>query len=200
MKKHNIPLVVDAAAELPPVENFKRYINQGADMVIFSGGKDIRGPQSSGLILGKKELIDKCLLNYSPNHSVCRGMKVDKETIAGLTKALEIYINKDWEKQFKKYTYLNNIFCGNLKKLNNIKYKRCYPTEPGIQPACIERVYFKVLEDKKNLNNTKIISETQKKHIYFGEYHDYIVFNPQMLSVNDVKIINNEINIIFLNM
>ena len=87
-----------------------------------------------------------------------------------------------------------------LKKLNNIKYKRCYPTEPGIQPACIERVYFKVLEDKKNLNNTKIISETQKKHIYFGEYHDYIVFNPQMLSVNDVKIINNEINKIFLNM
>ena len=197
LEKHKIPLIVDAAAELPPVENFKKFINEGADLVIFSGGKDIRGPQSSGLILGKKELIDKCFLNYSPNHCVCRGMKIDKETIAGLTKAVQIYIGKDWEKEFIRYDSLNNLFCNNLKKIKNISFKRGFPTEPGIQPSCIERVYFKVLEDKKNINTKKLILETKNKGIYFGEYQDYIVFNPQMLSVAEVQTINKEINNIF---
>ena len=83
--------------------------------------------------------------------------------------------------------------------IKEIRFNKDYPTEPGIQPSCIERVYFKVLDDKKHINNKKLIFEAKKRDIYFGEYQDYIVFNPQMLSVTDVEIINKEINKLFFN-
>lgn len=196
LKKFKIPLVVDAAAELPPVENFKRFINDGADLVIFSGGKDIRGPQSSGLILGKKNLTRLCLMNSTPNHGVCRGMKVDKETIVGLTKAIENYLKKDWKKEYLRYRELNDLFCDNLKKFTEILFMRGYPTEPGIQPASIERVYFQIKKNNSGISTSELKHKLQNcnHNIYFGEYHDDIVFNPQMLSYNEVEIINSEID------
>ena len=72
MNKHNIPVVVDAAAEIPPKENLTRYLEEGASLVVFSGGKDIHGPQSSGLVLGRADLIKACHANACPNHSVGR--------------------------------------------------------------------------------------------------------------------------------
>ena len=92
MKKHGVPVVVDAAAELPPVSNLTAFLEAGADLVVFSGGKEMRGPQSSGLILGTKDLVRNCTLNSYPDHGVGRSMKVDKETIVGLVKAVEIFI------------------------------------------------------------------------------------------------------------
>ncbi|HUV95194.1 MAG TPA: aminotransferase class V-fold PLP-dependent enzyme [Anaerolineae bacterium] len=90
-----VPVIVDAAAELPPAENLSRFVHEGADLVAFSGGKGIRGPQSSGLILGRKELIEACRLNDNPNMGVGRPMKVGKEEIVGLMKAVEIYLAQD---------------------------------------------------------------------------------------------------------
>ncbi|MHB0874744.1 MAG: aminotransferase class V-fold PLP-dependent enzyme [Anaerolineae bacterium] len=90
-----VPVIVDAAAEVPPLLNLARFVNEGADGVTFSGGKAIRGPQSSGLILGKAALIEACRANDSPNMSVGRPMKVAKEDIVGLVKAVELYVSKD---------------------------------------------------------------------------------------------------------
>ena len=90
-----LPVIVDAAAEVPPPVNLRRFLDWGADLVTFSGGKSLRGPQSSGLILGRADLVEACRLNDCPNGGVGRPMKTDKEAIVGLVKAVELYMAKD---------------------------------------------------------------------------------------------------------
>jgi L-seryl-tRNA(Ser) seleniumtransferase len=90
-----VPVIVDASAEVPPVENLTRFIEEGADLVAFSGGKAIRGPQASGFILGRRDLIEACRRNDCPNMSVGRGMKAGKEEIVGLVRAVDLYVRKD---------------------------------------------------------------------------------------------------------
>ncbi len=99
-KKHAIPTFNDAAADVPPVENLWKYTKMGFDLVAFSGGKGIRGPQSAGLLLGSKDLIAAARLNAPPNgNTVGRGMKVNKEEIVGMLAALELYLKKDFAKE-----------------------------------------------------------------------------------------------------
>ena len=99
-KKHRVPTMNDAAADVPPVENLWKYTKMGFDLVAFSGGKGIRGPQSAGLLLGSKELIAAARLNAPPNgNTVGRGMKVNKEEIVGMLAALELYLKKDFAKE-----------------------------------------------------------------------------------------------------
>ena len=108
-KKHNVPTFNDAAADVPPVEHFSHYLKMGFDLVTFSGGKGIRGPQSCGLLLGRKDLIEAARLNTSPySDSIGRGMKVNKEELLAMMVAVERYVRmdhkaewKDWEKQIK---------------------------------------------------------------------------------------------------
>lgn len=90
-----VPVIVDASAEVPPIENLTRFLKEGADMVAFSGGKAIRGPQASGFILGRPDLIEACRRNDCPNMSIGRSMKAGKEEIVGLVKAVELYVQKD---------------------------------------------------------------------------------------------------------
>jgi L-seryl-tRNA(Ser) seleniumtransferase len=96
--KHGVPVIVDAAAEFPPFSALRRWADMGADLTIFSGGKGIRGPQSTGLILGKRELIEACTMNASPNHGVGRPPKVGKEEIAGVVTALELFSIEEFER------------------------------------------------------------------------------------------------------
>ena len=93
--RHDVPVIVDAAAEVPPVENLWRFVKEGADLVAFSGGKAIRGPQSTGFVLGREDLIEACRLNDNPNQGIGRSRKVCKEEIAGLVKAIELYVEHD---------------------------------------------------------------------------------------------------------
>ena len=94
-RERGVPVIVDAAAEVPPVENLTRFIGEGADLVTFSGGKAMRGPQASGIILGRTDLIEACAANDSPNMSIGRGMKAGKEEIVGCVKAVELYVKRD---------------------------------------------------------------------------------------------------------
>jgi len=108
-KKHNIPTFNDAAADTPPLDNLSRIPKMGYDLVTFSGGKGIRGPQSAGLLLGRKDLIAAARLNTSPySDSVGRGLKVNKEELLGMMVAVEVFLKKDhkaewqeWEKRAK---------------------------------------------------------------------------------------------------
>ena len=91
-----VPVIVDAAAMLPPVENLTRYVEMGADMVSFSGGKGVLGPQSTGILCGREDLIEAAYLNGAPNStSIGRAAKVCKEEIAGLITALELFVDTD---------------------------------------------------------------------------------------------------------
>ena len=103
-KKHSIPTFNDAAADVPPVENLWNYTKMGFDLVTFSGGKGIRGPQSAGLLLGRKDLIAAARLNAPPNgNTVGRGMKVNKEEVLGMLVALEMYLEKDHERERREF-------------------------------------------------------------------------------------------------
>ncbi|MFH1566976.1 MAG: aminotransferase class V-fold PLP-dependent enzyme [Gemmatimonadota bacterium] len=90
-----VPVIVDAAAQLPPRSNLTDLTARGADLVVFSGGKGLFGPQSSGLILGRRDLVRACALNSNPHSGVGRGMKVGKEEIAGLLAAVELFMAQD---------------------------------------------------------------------------------------------------------
>jgi L-seryl-tRNA(Ser) seleniumtransferase len=87
--EHGIPCHIDAAADMPPISNLWKYTGMGFDLVSFSGGKGIRGPQNAGLLLGKKNLIDLARQNNSPGDGVGRGMKVAKEQIVGMVAAID---------------------------------------------------------------------------------------------------------------
>jgi L-seryl-tRNA(Ser) seleniumtransferase len=103
-KKHGVPTFNDAAADVPPVENLWKYTKMGFDLVTFSGGKGIRGPQSAGLLLGRKDLIAAARLIAPPNgNTVGRGMKVNKEEILGMLVALEMYLEKDHAQERREF-------------------------------------------------------------------------------------------------
>ena len=103
-KELNIPTFIDAAADTPPVSHLWDYANMGYDLIAFSGGKAMRGPQCAGLLLGRKDLVGYALLNNSPHEdTIGRSQKVGKEEIVGMVKALECYLNEDHEALNKEW-------------------------------------------------------------------------------------------------
>ncbi len=104
-KKAGVPLLLDDAAGIPPIENLSLYAKMGADLYTFSGGKGLAGPQCSGLLLGRKDLIEAALANSSPwEGAVCRPMKVGKEEIMGCLAAVEAWKKKDLSAMDKEWT------------------------------------------------------------------------------------------------
>src|SRR5579863_5776911 len=103
-KEHKIPMLLDDAAGIPPVDNAKLYARMGIDLYCFSGGKGLRGPQCSGLLLGRKDLVEAALLNCSPREgAICRPMKVGKEEVIGCLTALETWLNLDEKKLYAEW-------------------------------------------------------------------------------------------------
>ena len=95
-----VPVIVDAASELPPTTTLTRWIDAGADLVVISGGKGIRGPQSTGILAGRGDLIEAATLHAAPNANLGRGMKVGKEEIMGFLVALDRYVRLDHERVY----------------------------------------------------------------------------------------------------
>jgi uncharacterized pyridoxal phosphate-dependent enzyme len=102
-KKYKIPTFNDCASDIPPVDNLFKFTRMGFDMVAFSGGKGLRGPQSAGLLIGKKKSIEAAKLHTPPRTNVGRAMKVNKEEILGMLVALEIYLATDHKKEWKMW-------------------------------------------------------------------------------------------------
>lgn len=121
-KKHNIPTFNDAAADVPPTENLSKYTKMGFDLVTFSGGKGMRGPQSAGLLLGRKDLIEAARLNCSPNSdSIGRGMKVNKEEMLGMMVAVEMYLKRDAEAEWREWERRAELIADRLAKVAAVK-------------------------------------------------------------------------------
>ncbi len=100
---HDLPVIVDAASMLPPRENLYRYLRAGADMVVYSGGKGVRGPQGSGILVGRADLIEAAATQASPAQFLGRGMKVAKEEIIGLVASLAAFVEEDEEAEMAAY-------------------------------------------------------------------------------------------------
>lgn len=111
-KRKQIPTMIDCAADVPPVEMLWKHTKMGFDLVCFSGGKGLRGPQSAGLLLGKKHWIQAARKNAPPNgNTVGRGMKVNKEEILGMLIAIEVYLSRDHQKDWKLWeSQVNMIY------------------------------------------------------------------------------------------
>src|ERR1700759_1715969 len=129
-KKHNISTLLDAAADVPPVENLFKYQKIGFDLVTFSGGKMIRGPQSAGLLFGRKDLITAARLNHSPNEApIGRPVKVKKEERVWMNAALKAYLEKDHKKEWEEWIARTKTIGSQLEALPTVK------TEVWVDPG-----------------------------------------------------------------
>jgi uncharacterized pyridoxal phosphate-dependent enzyme len=127
-----VPVLVDAAAQIPPVSSMWHFTTEvGADAAIFSGGKGLRGPQSTGLMVGKAWLIEAARANGAPNHSLGRGMKVGKEELLGLLAAVEWTLQQDEPEVIAGYEASVQKWIVGLTGLTGIAVRRGFPSEAG---------------------------------------------------------------------
>ncbi len=135
-KKHNIPTMIDMAADLPPVENLWKFNDMGFDLVCVSGGKGLRGPQSAGILMGKKDLIAAARLNAPPRGgNIGRGMKVNKEEILGMYVALEKFVSIDHDKEWKMWEDQVAMIENAAKKVDGVMTKVTVPPVANVTPT-----------------------------------------------------------------
>jgi D-glucosaminate-6-phosphate ammonia-lyase len=132
---HGVPVIVDAAAQLPPPENLWRFTRElSADLAIFSGGKDLAGPQASGLIVGRAELVAACAAHAAPNQRMGRPMKVGKEELVGLLAAVEHYLSLDHPARIARFEQIVAHWIDALDDGDGVRVQRQFPNEAG-QPT-----------------------------------------------------------------
>ena len=179
-----VPVVVDAAAQLPPVENLWRFTGMGADMVIFSGGKTLCGPQDSGLIVGKKQYIEDCIRFGAPMHGVCRGNKSSRESMAGLYSALKQYVEMDHAENRRRLERVVETMAQGLASF--ICPPRMVPYAP------VGQVYPRLFVDLKTPDSAQCVwEEMRRRHIYVGldRAQNAVYISPLNLNENEQKIV-----------
>ena len=172
-KKHNIPTFNDCAADVPPVENLFRFTKMGFDMVAFSGGKGLRGPQSAGLLLGKRKYIEAARLHTPPRgETIGRGMKVNKEEVLGMLAALEMYLKKDHKSEWKMWESQIQLISDSATSIAGVKSEIHVPKHANHVPS---------LRIKWNQKLVKISPDEVRKKLREG--------HPSIQTVGDSKTI-----------
>jgi L-seryl-tRNA(Ser) seleniumtransferase len=127
-----VPVLVDGAAQIPPIASLWHFTRElGADIAIFSGGKGLRGPQSSGLVLGRADIVEACHANGSPNASIGRPMKVGKEEMLGIVAAIEWSLAQDETAILAGYEAIVEGWIAGLSESPGVTVERGYPSEAG---------------------------------------------------------------------
>jgi L-seryl-tRNA(Ser) seleniumtransferase len=135
-KKHGIPTSIDIAADVPPVSNLWKFNDMGFSFVALSGGKAIRGPQSAGLLMAKKEIVAAARLSMPPRgFNIGRGTKVNKEEILGMYVALEKYVNQDHKKEWAAWEAATAIIENSVKAVNGVTTKVTVPPLGNTTPT-----------------------------------------------------------------
>ncbi len=188
-KRHGVPLIVDAAAQLPPPENLWRFTQLGADLALFSGGKGLCGPQSSGLIVGKKSLIEAIAFNGPPHPFIGRGMKVGKEEMVGLLAAVEWYLNQDHTQLMQSYEAQVTYYTSMFKDIRGVSVHRSFPSEAG-QPMPRTEIRF----DAEQIGITRDeilqqLAEGEPSIDIAGAGTNGVLINGQTLMPGEVEII-----------
>ena len=150
-KEFNIPTMIDIAADVPPVENLWKYNEMGFDLVCISGGKALRGPQSAGILMGRKDLIAAARLNAPPRSGIARGQKVNKEEIIGMYAAVDRYVKLDHSKEWKAWEQSIALIDNAVKKVKGVK------TEVIVPPVANHTPSLKITWDP---NVTNLTGET----------------------------------------
>jgi len=217
-KRHSVPVIVDAAAELPPVTNLKKFIADGADAVVFSGGKAIRGPQASGILCGKKELItsaalqmldmdtafetwypppnfiDKSKLIGIPRHGIGRGFKAGKEEIVGLITALKLYVEKDHHAEIDRYARIASNISLALEGTPALKVTYVPPSNTNHIPYT--EITFTTVNQVSDMVSIVQRLRSEKPPVFMDESRleeMVLLANPFNLNEGDVDIIARRI-------
>lgn len=189
---HAVPVLVDAAAALPPEENLRRFIAEGADLVTFSGGKGITGPQSSGILAGRADLIAAAALNGSPQHSVGRAAKAAKEDIVGLMVALERYLQRDHAADLARWQAQADYLAERLRGLPGVAVRVVHDGREHITP----RVEF-VLAPSTGIDAHELVCalETGDPRLFLFEPNgpsaqpNSVIINTQTLQAGEERIV-----------
>ena len=132
-RKHRVPTFVDAAAERPDVPN--AYLSQGADVVAYSGGKCLRGPQASGLVLGRKDVLHAAFMNGAPHHALARPMKAGKEEVMGLLAAVEQWVRRDHDAEWKEWERRLETIAGAIAHVPTLATDVLQPGRSNVAPV-----------------------------------------------------------------
>ena len=188
-KEFNVPTFIDAAADTPPVSHLWDYANMGYDLIAFSGGKAIGGPQCAGLLLGRKDLVSYALLNNSPHEdTIGRSQKVGKEEIVGMVKALECYLQEDHEALNKEWQQRLDLISSAVSKVPGVTTRSFIPDIANHVP------HLEIRWDNRISAAPRKIAEALRKGnpsivLSTGEEREVLSLNSFMLQPGEEKVI-----------
>jgi len=196
-KEYKIPCFNDAAADTPPISHLWDYSNMGYDLVSFSGGKAIRGPQCAGLLIGRQDLIHYALLNNSPyEDTLGRGQKVGKEEIIGMIKALELHLKEDYDALDKEWQDRLELVSREITRIPGVSTKFFTPAianhVPHMQIVWDSRISLTPQQVSQLLRNSKpsIVMSP-------GEEKPGLAMNSFMLQPGEDQIVAEQLSRIF---
>jgi D-glucosaminate-6-phosphate ammonia-lyase len=197
-KPLGVPIVVDAAAEGLPVPN--PHIIQGADLVAYSGGKYLGGPQCAGLLIGRKDLIEAAWVTSAPHHGFGRGYKVGREEVMGMLAAVEMWMKRDHEKEMKTWTTRLEYISNRLKKIPGVSVViRQPPPEQLSNPSPSLKVEWDVKRIPLTGNDVEQLLWNNNPRIAVGGAGSFLPFPPNMspnIGINSSQLNEGEERII----
>src|SRR5215510_13570849 len=180
--RRGVPVIVDAASMLPPRENLTKFLRLGADLVSLSGGKGIRGPQSTGILAGRRDLVRAAALNASPNQALGRAAKTSKEEIAGLVVALELFMAEDEAAEMKRYHDVSTTIVEGLADIPGLRAVVEQDAVNRVIPHAV--LYFSPEWDGPSGHVVQVSLAQGEPHVYVqqgahqGGYADEIAVDP----------------------
>ncbi len=189
---HDVPVIVDAAPALPPASALTTLPTTGADLCCFSGGKDLGGPQNTGFVAGRRDLVEACALNANPNHNtIGRPFKVNAEAIVGLVVALEEYVARDPEEDTRRWREALEEIGGRLETGNGLRWSVEHRTNHGMPVPCLNVVLPEVGPTPAQVADALRLGDPQ---IWVGVEPGMLVVNPQAMSMDDVELVGDRLS------
>ena len=182
-----------AAAQLPPRSNLTDLTAMGADLAVYSGGKGLRGPQSSGLVLGRADLVRACALNSNPNSAIGRGMKVGKEEIAGIVTAVELFMERDEEAVLREWEDRCRVIADAVQNVQGVRAEVLPPftnMEGGAHPPASPLAVVHITRDAGlTVPQVQAALEEGDPSIVVEVSEISITFGPMTLQEGEAEII-----------
>jgi D-glucosaminate-6-phosphate ammonia-lyase len=220
--RHNLPVIVDASAELPPTSNLRAFIDSGVDLVAFSGGKNIRGPQSTGILCGKQDLILSAALQHQdmdvfpetwpyrrllaegtlagpPHHGVGRGFKVGKEEIVGLITALKLYPLRNFEAELRQWMSQMESIASSLEGIPGVQAAVVFPQANG-RP--VPNVHIRIDPATTKIDACEVTNKLQEGNPPICVFEKLaasgtVVIMPESLQPGDASVIASRLKAFF---
>jgi L-seryl-tRNA(Ser) seleniumtransferase len=198
---HDVPVIVDAAAEVPPLENLTKFVRMGCDLVLYSAGKDIGAPSDTGIILGRRELVRTCMrlgphnreiINSRPRDYIGRPMKTSKEDILAVVAALRRYVHTDHTRRYDGWEKKIRYMISELSKRNDLRVSRVLPGYGHPRPVSIPRIELE-FHNGMTADEVLIRLRTGNPPIFAYVISNRLYLNPQCLCDGEEEVVVSRI-------